>query len=404
MDNRAFKELVHRQGRGPSTKEVARRAVEEEEIRKRRKRGGGGGRRRGGGGGYQSSSDEDDDDSAGQRKPKRPKDEPSADAAGDDHKQKQKQDLASRYRDRARERREGADGTKAGPDGDEKKKGDGGDGDDGDPYEHLIVPHNKKGLDLALIRRERKGRQALTAAPAAGGASAPSCDDDGGASIVKVLPDMAQAEQTLRDYVASLSQENSTVHVSTDLPLREYVRGQLLWVVDWKDPSRLDAVTCGTAGNTLQHTDYWMAIDGHPSDSARAWEVPRQVTRSAVREAGDSETGARSVLMTGALLGQVDQVFQARRRLLEAMRQSTKGGGILPVAQSADEGRKEPRGVDKSLSSAQERKDVGRKTADPSNSAADDDDDDDIFGGIGEYAPQLALPMGNEAHGQPDER
>lgn len=400
MNNEAFKDLVQKQRLGPSTKEIARRAVEEEESRKQKKR-----RRRGGRGGpYESSSDEDDDDDPAkqQRNMKKIKDGEQSTTGDhndvDDHKQ-QKEELASRYRDRAKERREGKD-TQIVAVGDKK--------DDVDPYEFLIVPHNKKGLDLSLVRMERQGLAkagsgTATESPSAVQRQNVSLPDDE-TPIVKELPDIVEAERTLRDSVAYSSPNIPASNMSQNRSVLEYIRGLLDWTVDWNHTSKLDAVTCGTAGRTLQHTNYSMAIDGHPSDKARAWEVPRQVTRSGVSASGVGNNtryfDASPVLITCDLLSQVDRVFQGRRRILNAMKKSTTSV-MQHVEPIATKGHNNARG-DKHVSCPQGRK---GEIADPGGDRinGDDDDDDDIFGGgIGEYVPQLTVPVINEAHDQPD--
>lgn len=400
MDNGAFKDLVHKQGRGPSTKEIARKAVEEEEGRKQKKR-----RRRGGGGpggGYQSSSEEDEDEDGEKRRKKEPphpskgaKERPGgADGHADGDDPTLQKELASRYRDRARERREGREAAPVA--GSEKKD---------DPNEFLIVPHNKKGLDLALARKERKG----LARAGSGGAAESSLDvaarRNASLSVAEALsaeglPEMNEAIQTLRDFVASNSGKD-TGNVSQNRAMMDYVRETLDWTVDWNTTSRLDATTFGTAGRTLQHTNYSMAIDGHPSDTARAWEVPRQVTRPGVRDPVPGGIDSAPMLLTHDLLSQTDSVFQARRRLLEAMKQSA---GTATLAVAADgEGQHEKERAN-CLSSARRRKEIKgtpEGAAASEDGGGDDDDDDDIFGGgIGDYVPQVALPAMEETRSQ----
>jgi hypothetical protein len=418
MDNQAFKDLVQKQRRGRSTKEIARRAVEEEESRKqkkRRKRGGGGRT----GGGYQSSSDEDDEnDDQTKRKKAKVGGEQSSDPGnhpndvGNDHKQ-QAEELALRYRDRAKERREGKD-TQVVAHGDKKSDdaNDDNNGGDDDPLEFLIVPHNKKGLDLSLVRKERQGLGGKVGSGTltdTHSAIQSTSLRDAETLIVRELPDLVEAEHTLRDFVASHSPNHSTRNSSSqNRSMLEYMRGLLDWTIDWNDPPKLDAVTCGTAGTTLQHTNYSMAIDGHPSDMVRAWEVPRQGTRSRLSSSGTGNNTfvhPSPLLITWDLLSQVDHVFQARRRLLDAMKKSSMEGMRLkePIIKKGND---RPR-TNKRSSSPHQRK---GKATDPRTPGVDgpngnDDDDDDIFGGgIGEYVPQLAVPTIDKAQNhQPDE-
>jgi IK cytokine len=143
MDNEAFRALVQERAKPKSTKEIAREAVEEEfQIRKKRKRGGGG-----------SSSEDNDSDNDSNREPN--KRDPFVPTVA---KKKAGAEQELKYRDRAKERREGKNVDYQGQvtavateDGQMDQvtlsKYLGGD----EAHTHLV-----KGLDVALARRVRR--------------------------------------------------------------------------------------------------------------------------------------------------------------------------------------------------------------------------------------------------------
>ena len=143
MENKAFKDFVNSNsssnGGNLSTMAIARKAVQEEFQKKKK--------RKHGGDGDDSSSDEDHNcRSSFNRKSKR-QNQHNEEVENDGDNAIQN-NLSSRYRDRAKERREGksAKGTSRG----------------GASIDFFIVPHNKKGLDLALLRKERSKIQTET--------------------------------------------------------------------------------------------------------------------------------------------------------------------------------------------------------------------------------------------------
>jgi len=104
--------------------------------------------------------------------------------------------------------------------------------------------------------------------------------------------------------------------------------------------------TASTAGKTLQRTIYSLAIDGHPSDLKRAWEVPRQY---ALSSRGEVSSGKSSALLGSDVMDKIDLVFTSRNIIRNEMIKEQIGSQVV----------------------------TGR--IDDDN---DDDDDDDMFGGL----------------------
>jgi hypothetical protein len=345
MDNGAFKDLVRKQQskaqQSSSSKEIARKAVEEE-FRKKKKR------KRGGGGYASSSSDEEDDDDKRDRQSKKK----GRDDADHDEEEKERakaveEDLAARYRDRAKERREGAQAITT-----EGKASS-------SQMDFLIVPHNKKGLDLNLIQKERQGLKKKQQHVSSSVSGAPAINEDS-IDVRKELPSMEEAMSILDDFVdqySSSSSSSSSVSLSRGLSeyLREYVK--------WKSEpihGKHDTVACGTAGRTLQNTKFAFSIDGDPSDTVRAWQRPRQFTVSS-----GSTFSSGTPILTSAVMDQVGRVFEKRQRLLSDMK-------LQAIATSGKVPRKDT------------RMDLDRLE---SEKAKEFNDDDDIFAGLDDYVP-----------------
>jgi len=102
--------------------------------------------------------------------------------------------------------------------------------------------------------------------------------------------------------------------------------------------------TASTAGKTLQRTIYSLAIDGHPSDLKRAWEVPRQY---ALSSRGEGSSGKSSALLGSDVMDRIDLVFTSRNIIRSEMIKEQIGSQVV----------------------------TGRIDD-------DNDDDDDMFGGL----------------------
>ena len=343
MDNNAFKDLVRSYGgssSGQSTKEIARKAVEEE-FRKKRKRKSAD---------VDDSSDEDEDDRQSYNKKDNKRQQKEEKSQSDDEAAAIQKDLASRYRDRAKERREG-NVTKT---------------EDGTSNNFLIVPHNKKGLDLSLVRKERV---ALQSRSGGGNRQPTTAGSTGDSQIRDEVPSMDKAYEILQAYLARNNKIKSTddddeyvFPTSISNGLSEYL-GE---IINWKslDVSTFEGESSSgaSARNSLQKTKFSLAIDGHPSDWVRAWENPRQYTLSR----GDASGGSLSSPMVPAsVVNKIDRIFRNKNSIREEMmkRKTLKAEQVAKII----------------------KEDKSRKTvADKSNGAPvdDDDSDEDMFGGL----------------------
>jgi len=292
MNNNAFRDLVRSHGEKNSSKAIARKAVEDEFRKKKRKRSGD----------ADSSSDEEEDDHKYKNKRKQKEEkEPEEDDAEAIQK-----DLSSRYRDRAKERRDGrADETET---------------TEASNNNFLIVPHNIKGLDLALARKERTALQSKSGGEnqkPTTAANAGEDDAEGASKIRDKLPTLEQAHEILQAFLSK--DKNKTTnddYDEYDFPsslssgIVEYL-GELF---NWKtlDVSTWEAE--GTAaGKSLQHTKFSLAIDGHPLDSLKAWQIPREYTQSR----GGSSGGSSPSLSPVDLMNKIDAFF-SRKNLIRA--------------------------------------------------------------------------------------
>lgn len=339
MNNNAFRDLVRSHGEKNSSKAIARKAVEDEFRKKKRKRSGD----------ADSSSDEEDDDHNKYKKKGKQKEEKEPEE--DDAEAIQK-DLSSRYRDRAKERREGkADETTT---------------TEASNNNFLIVPHNIKGLDLALARKEREALQPKSGGEKPKPATAANTGEEeteGANKIRDKLPTLEQAHEILqaflsRDKDKTTNDDNDEYNFPTTISsgIVEYL-GELF---NWKtlDVSTFEAEG-GAAGKSLQHTKFSLAIDGHPSDSLKAWQIPREYTLSR----GGSSGGSSAPLLQVDLVNKIDAFFSRKNLIRDEMmeRQTTT---------KSDPGRSKVNDTKRTQVIAD--KDV--------NSGGDDDEsDDDMF-------------------------
>ena len=362
MNNNAFKDLVRSYGGknyGKSSKEIARKAVEEEFRKKKRKH-------------ADYSSDEDDDNrqSSYNKVGKGHQQEEIKKRDHDDAKAIQK-DLSSRYRDRAKERREG---KVANTDEDTDQKNDAGSGVSND---FLIVPHNIKGLDLALARKERDALQSRSSGESRQSTTAANAGDTDEGDFERTnkirdqVPTLNQANQILQAYLLTeygkTANDGNYDDYSSPITISNGIAEYLSEIVNWKtlDISTWEGepVSGAAARNSLQHTNFSLAIDGNPSDSTRAWEIPRQYTLSR----GNASGGVASSppLLPIDLINKIDRVFLNKNFIREQMmkRQTLKSN----QSRTTVNGKKERKVV-----------------ADKNNNVEIDDDqsDEDMFGGL----------------------
>ena len=371
MNNNAFKDLVRARIGSTSSKAIARKAVEEEFRKKKR-------RRPGGGGDLSSSDEEDDYESSHKKKGKRQQEDENEKKDGDDAEAIQK-DLSTRYRDRAKERREGklsATSTST----DETTAATAA--DPGASNSLLIVPHNIKGLDLALVRKERLELRTKSGGENRKSTTATTIDNEGKESTskiksidetrVKMPTTLDQATRILQDFLATDNGRNTNDSYNEDdsLPvilsnglveyLSEIVSWKTLDISTWEGgPTDSKAV----ASKSLQYTKFALAIDGSPSDPMRAWEIPRQYTQGG----GSGGVASSSGLLPTDVMNKINTVFRKQNSIREEMmeRQTSKARWT--------------------------RIDLKKDTPTPAgkdnyndlNAGADDDEsDDDMFGGL----------------------
>lgn len=328
MESETFANLVQTQGNysgdGGSSKEFARKVVKEEFEKRKRKSGGV----------YASSSDEEDRNK-GRRAKKSKLDEEKED---DEERAKAiQEDLASRYRDRAKERREGQGALEENETEIE------------DRSEFMIVPHNKKGLNLTQIRKEREKKQVRT-----------SRLDPQADTIRTALPSNKEAMATLLDFVKDATTSSSSIRLSQGMV--SYVRGYMKWKTERVvEPS--DTISGVSEGRALRNTMFAFAIDGHPSDISRAWQAPRQFTTSPTIDNGSFISS--TPMLTNEVIHQIRSIFQKRLQVLNEMKGSCSindnlGGGKYVSSESTEK--------------------TQRKSEYTANALLDDEED--IFGGL----------------------
>jgi hypothetical protein len=284
MDNDAFKKLVRERAKEKSTKEIAREAVEDEfKLKKKRRRDG------------DSSSDEQSDSKDLKRRD---------DTGLTDARRKQnslEEEAVSKYRDRARERREGSNqdykqsenllqgvASAAGDEGaalgaSALSKYLGGDED----HTHLV-----KGLDVVLARKVKREMKGAKPGPER------EHPRMGHPEASKFMEKGPQARDSLQRLTADASKSE------IGYELKEYI----LQVGQHKGEAEKQ---CSTAGITIQHSTLAFSIDG-PFDLARAWEVPRESHGIPRNDADQTET--RATPLDNLLLERVESVLGANTK------------------------------------------------------------------------------------------
>ena len=470
MDNEAFRALVAERSRPKSTKEIAREAVEQE-FRDRRSRAGGKKRRRGGGGGGGSSSDEDgggrggrggaanDDDSDDDDYDRRSRGgEDGLDNDNDEKEPKWKRERRAkkkakeeaegkvRYRDRAKERREGrtnadyagieeavaAAGVGAEAGANDKGDGSGGavlGGAEADMTKYLggdeSRTHLVRGLDWALAQKVRREEMGLnTASGSTGGGS---IEDGGGddANLERILQSsraeksdseaLRRAIENLssasssqrndpRDVMIILNRLQSTAQTTSGRDMAMFLmnktnRGSKL------EPKKLSTTN---AGRTLQRSKLQFSLRCHPGDVLRSWEVPREEVSSVVEHERRRQKG--SDVPFGRKLTPFDPSFLARMKAaLVPSTLSSSDKKLSGASKKGRDGRKKNKhqeggGAGEGKKGDVETTNSAAITGDQEQSSnaagsppvtnnekndAGESSDEDIFGGIGQYQPSV---------------
>jgi hypothetical protein len=336
MNNDAFQKLVKERATEKSSKEIAREAVEQEFQQHKRKRK----RRRGAGG--SSDEDGDDDDSDVDDDHKQKKDEKKKEQQQQEDHSKQgagkKEKAASKYRDRAKERREGdntdyqdsqrllAGVVAAAEDGEDDNvetisKFLGGD----EAYTHLV-----KGLDVTLAKQSvRKQNASMQPARKTG--------------------DILDSEK--RPHFAENKNDAKELIVTDVQLVSELGREMLDYLCNYhastRDSSKAVAVT--PAGLVVQRSTLTFSLQANPGEFVRSWEVPREQTYATTSD-GTAYTKA-SPLPSGLL----DRIENTLTRQMSLAREQTNVAGSL--------------------------------TRGTTDAREEEDSEDDIFGDVGDYVP-----------------
>ena len=471
MDNEAFRALVAERSKPKSTKEIAREAVEQE-FRDRRSRAGGKKRRRGGGGGGGgSSSDEDgggrgaagnEDDSDDDDFDRRNRDDGRGgeDDGGDNNddgnekepkwkrerraKKRAKEEAEGkvRYRDRAKERREGR--TNADYAGIEEavvaagasraNGGAAGGANDGvavlggaeaDMTKYLggdeSRTHLVRGLDWALAQKVRREEMGI----AGGGSNDHNVEEgvglggDSDANLERILQS-SRAEKSdgeaLRRAIQNLSSASSDrndpqdvlaiLHRLQNTAQTTSGRGMAAFLINKTSRSskmettKKKKLTTTNAGRTLQRTKLQFSLRCHPGDVLRSWEVPREEVSSVVEHERRRQKGSN--VPFGEKLTPFDHSFLTRikaalvpsmssssekkisdrpKKGLDARKKSKQQEGV-----GMGEGNKDDAETTTISPEISEEKQI---SAVEGNNDGDESSDEDIFGGIGKYQPSV---------------
>jgi hypothetical protein len=293
MDNEAFRALVEERAKPKSTKEIAREAVEEEFRTRKQKR------KRGGAGG---SSSEESDDSDREDVPS--KQEVLIPAVA---KKKARAEHESKYRDRAKERREGKNidyqGQAALLEGVTAADADEGEMDQvaiskylGGDEEHT---HLVKGLDVALARRVRREMDKGTTETES--AALPSTTRQEQMSTV-VVRDATEARLLLQN-----------IKPQSELGRQMLSHLKQVHLLS-KDVSKV-TVRTSPAGLAIQRSTITFSTHGNPHDRNRAWELPLEslqafATNKDLDASSNAETVKGATLLDSTLLYQIKCAFE----------------------------------------------------------------------------------------------
>jgi len=421
MDNEAFKDLVRgRAGGGgggkkarkdKTTKEIAREAVEAEF------RVGGKRRKRKRADGY----DDDSDDSGGASSAGGAADDSAAtkkrnwhrnqwEDNGDDEEKEEDLDRSNKYRDRAKERREG--GVVAGSSGREPLRQE-------QQFDTMLLPTSVKGLDRSIILKVQQHRQQEERQPAL------------------FLPqDEKQALDLLSAYSSSAGAAGSSsshLRPPTSALGKELVRYVQQTYGCSDDASRIADASFGastSSGRAVQRSTLTFSLRADPRNWARSWEVPLEARTAgrggvgsgafggtAVDDDEDDDRSAPSTAVAavtakmaspvdGGMIERIRKVLQRRfaRQQKKHQHQQECDARISAAETAPNNNSRKKRGRGSTISnsangSVASSKNSERNAAIMESSAvagsdnqSEDNNDDDIFGDVGEYVPDDNLP------------
>ena len=320
MDNDAFKALVR--SKVKSTKDIAREAVEEafqHKKKRNQKRKRGNHKKKGRNDDYDYDDDDDQDNYSSSesesesRHPKRGDDKDGGDGEEEDDDDDEQNDSHQcmpssvrkkkqpRYRDRAKERREGKNDDykesqnllqKVGGQDDnisssaidaegaedtamnqaELSKYLGGD----EAHTHLV-----KGLDVALARSVRKEMEPTKQQREEGDDS-----DDNETRLeledLKPIQTSKEAWSILRQHASTNNDTSRSVDLKKQSILNYYLQTHSRRKQkQTTEAPKASIVAVSSAGSALQRTQLVFAVDWHPTNLARSWEVPVEKSQAA---------------------------------------------------------------------------------------------------------------------------
>lgn len=243
MDNDAFKDLVRSKVKG--NKEIARETVEEAFLKKKKKRKRGGKRRRGGGSDISSSSSESESEADRKRHKNDQKNISNSIDLEKDHGGSEKKQLQQpRYRDRAKERREGkshqdhpTESMLTSADGEDMSKYMGGD----EEHRHLV-----KGLDVALARSVREQMK-------------PDKQKD--------VDDSSEGKDQFHPVTTKAEAWKLLLELEEKQGTKTMLGQSMLHYLLKKCPSRQ---------HRIQRSQLTFSYSANPQDLARSWEIPSE--------------------------------------------------------------------------------------------------------------------------------
>jgi hypothetical protein len=350
MDNEAFQKLVRDRAHVRSTKEIAREAVEDE-FRRRNK----GRKRRRHDDDSSGSEGEDKRGKSNNKRPIKPLFNPFASSSKSSEKDEAEED-SSKYRDRAKERREGKLLTKEQED---TNNGEGSsDQDDNDNPDMEVAPLSTvKGLDRSLIQREKQEMNGDN-----------KLQQHTAKDVRTFVATKAEAEKFLSNYIQQYSD-----HTELSSDLMQYLELALY------SKEKVDAQTilCGPAGRTLQRTSWIFAADGYRNRS-QTWQPPKEIMQGTPRQVFAN----RATPMSASQIHQIE----------EALRKSERGKDVIDRQRKHDE--------NTSSDIVLDQDNVGRKSSKNTSTSEEQENNDtirgnknetdsyeDIFGDTEEYAP-----------------
>jgi len=372
MDNAAFRKLLNSDGnksKGQSTKEYAREVVELEYKERRQKRGRD----------EDYLSDDDDDDGGDDRKAtkrderKQKKQQKIDDelAAAEERKAKKKQDKKDeklKYRDRARERREGKSNVDYHDSKDissnvdeEMSKYLGGD----EEHTHLV-----RGLDKTLSEKVRRDEM-LPREPKEEDIDLDKIMEEASSARAREAKKMSTKAKSLED----LRPEEATPLSTGMLSYLKRLEGRKQTSTHMDVFGYKKAETVSQAGEAISRTTLKFSLDANVQNRLKSWELPEETMIAAVQRERMRNRASMTTCtpLDRSLITKIKAVFSSANR-----------GASVSVATKKSKSSKKA-----------EAETVATKRVEQIEASNEniDDSDDDIFGDIDDYVPPTAKPI-----------